>query len=72
MYGHWFVLGSQFNTKIFTQAEDKLTLRVVKVLNNPLGRERSRNLHGKKPVSIHFYFLLLNVSTRKKTRFYDD
>jgi hypothetical protein len=46
MFEHWFVIGSQVNTKIFTQGEGKLNLKVLKVLNNPLGRERSRNLHG--------------------------
>jgi protein required for attachment to host cells len=45
-------VGSQVDTKIFIQGEGKLNLKVVKILNNPLGRERSRTLHNKKPGSM--------------------
>ena len=49
MNGHWYVVASQLRLKIFTQERDTKKLKLVKTLENPLGRERSRNLHGKKP-----------------------
>ena len=48
MNGHWYVVASQLRVKIFTQDQDNKKLKLLKSLENPLGRERSRNLHGKK------------------------
>jgi len=49
MNGHWYVLASQLKAKVFTQNRDDKKLKLLKTLDNPLGRERSRNLHRKKP-----------------------
>jgi hypothetical protein len=48
MLGHWFIVASQVNVKIFTRGPDHKNLKALKTLNNPLGRERSRTLHGKR------------------------
>ena len=44
MFGHWFVVASQKTVYIFSEAGTGGELRLVKELDNPLGRERNRAL----------------------------
>ncbi len=47
MLGHWFVVASQKTAKIFTEAPKGGQLKLLKLFDNPLGRERNRALVGK-------------------------
>ncbi len=64
MNGHWYVIASQLRVKVFTQDLESKKLKLLKTLENPLGRERSRNLHGKKPgISITSFSGVHNVES---------
>lgn len=44
MFEHWFVVASQKTVKVFGEISNKNKLEQFKVLDNPLGRERIREL----------------------------
>ena len=56
MLAHWFIVASQKTVTIFTEVSDRNRLQQIKVFDNPLGRERNRNLikkqagHGTKSI----------------------
>ncbi len=47
MLGHWYLVASQKMVKVFTEVPSKKSfnrLKILKTLDNPLGRERNREL----------------------------
>ncbi len=44
MLGHWYLVASQKSVKIFTELPHRKTLKILKIFDNPLARERNRAL----------------------------
>lgn len=44
MLEHWFIVVNQKMAKVFTEVSAANRLKQIEVLDNPLGRERNRNL----------------------------
>ncbi len=44
MLGHWFVVASQKTVKVFTETPQGGNLKLLKLLDNPLGREKKSAL----------------------------
>ncbi len=44
MHGHWFLVASQKEVRIFTEVKERNCIKQIAKLENPLGRERNRAL----------------------------
>lgn len=49
MYGHWYVIASRDQVKVLSEKPGRNRFRVVHVMENPLGREKSRAFRRDRP-----------------------